>query len=228
MATHYLSEMREVHPGGPWRLAGYCFGTIVAFEMAQRLSAAGETVELVAMFNGPSPAWIRQWGWFGNQPGWRAKHAMPPAPNARQRWAKRRRRKLMRLVGMLARAPLAIVQPRRILSGIAWHTRKQRASLMFRFGKPLSEQMREQYFIEMHLVAERAYDPKRYPGELLVFYSESLYEDPTLGWDGFAREIQTFAVPGEHDNNRQAMFEPAVAFVAERLRDALSRSVGQP
>ncbi|MGH2881913.1 MAG: phosphopantetheine-binding protein, partial [Solirubrobacteraceae bacterium] len=32
MATHYLSEMRDVYDGRPWRLAGYCFGALVAFE----------------------------------------------------------------------------------------------------------------------------------------------------------------------------------------------------
>ena len=34
MAGHYLSEMREVNPAGPWYITGYCFGAIVAFELA--------------------------------------------------------------------------------------------------------------------------------------------------------------------------------------------------
>ncbi len=38
MATYYLEEMRQVHPGGPWRIGGYCFGSLVAFELAERLT----------------------------------------------------------------------------------------------------------------------------------------------------------------------------------------------
>jgi hypothetical protein len=123
---------------------------------------------------------------------------------------------------LFLRAPTAILQPRRIITGTAWHTRHKRASLRLKFGRPLSERMREEYFFELHFNAERAYVPKPYPGELLVFYGEGLYEEPTLGWDGFTREIRTFEVPGEHTSNRQAMFEPAVGFVAEKIAGYLS------
>ncbi|HLX20720.1 MAG TPA: amino acid adenylation domain-containing protein, partial [Gaiellaceae bacterium] len=37
MAKHYLDELRMVQPHGPYYLAGYCFGSIVAFDMAQKL-----------------------------------------------------------------------------------------------------------------------------------------------------------------------------------------------
>ena len=44
MAAHYLAELRTVQPDGPYYLAGYCFGTIVAFDMAQRARRSGEEV----------------------------------------------------------------------------------------------------------------------------------------------------------------------------------------
>ena len=40
-------------------------------------------------------------------------------------------------------------------------------------------------------------------------------------------EVQTFAVPGDHDNNRQAMMEPYVEFVSERLSEYLGRREGE-
>ena len=43
--------------------------------------AAGEEVEMLAMFNGPSPAWIRQWGWY-RQPT-RAGAPSTPSPRVR-------------------------------------------------------------------------------------------------------------------------------------------------
>ena len=41
MAAGYVEQMREVRPRGPYAVAGYCFGGMVAFEMARRLRAAG-------------------------------------------------------------------------------------------------------------------------------------------------------------------------------------------
>ena len=41
MAAHYIQEIRTVQPDGPYRLAGFCFGAILAFEMAQQLRKRG-------------------------------------------------------------------------------------------------------------------------------------------------------------------------------------------
>src|SRR5205814_5233621 len=46
MAEHYLTELRSVQASGPYQLAGYCFGAIVAFDIAQRLIGAGAEVSL--------------------------------------------------------------------------------------------------------------------------------------------------------------------------------------
>ena len=54
IAAHYLSEVRAVRPRGPYRLGGYCFGGVVAFEMAQQLRRAGESVDMLVLL-APSP-----------------------------------------------------------------------------------------------------------------------------------------------------------------------------
>ena len=224
MATHYLQEMRQVQPHGPWRLGGYCFGAIVAFELAQRLTAQGEEVQLLAMFNGPSPAWIRRWGWYGNQPSWRAKRSMPPPPPEHVRRARKRKRKLQAPLKAIARAPRALRNPKRIANAYWWYTRTPRTQAALMLGRPVPERDREQFFFDLHAKAERAYAPVPYPGEILVFYGDGLYEEPALGWADLASGgIQTFAAPGEHTNNRQVMHEPAASFVAQRLRDHLAR-----
>jgi amino acid adenylation domain-containing protein len=48
MAAHYLREIREVQPHGPYYLSGFSGGGKIAFEMARQLRAMGETVALVA------------------------------------------------------------------------------------------------------------------------------------------------------------------------------------
>ena len=56
MAERYLEKMRAVRPHGPYLLAGRCNGATVAYEMAQRLRAAGEEVPLlVALDSDPPP-----------------------------------------------------------------------------------------------------------------------------------------------------------------------------
>lgn len=56
MAVSYVKEIRKVQPHGPYRLAGGSMGGAIAYEIAQQLSDAGETVELLAMFDTYGPA----------------------------------------------------------------------------------------------------------------------------------------------------------------------------
>jgi len=51
MAERYLQEIRHVQPEGPYRIGGYSFGGLVAYEMAQMLEAQGEQVALLALFD---------------------------------------------------------------------------------------------------------------------------------------------------------------------------------
>src|SRR4029077_8113983 len=51
MAAAYVTEVREVQPEGPYLLGGYSGGGVVAFEMAHQLTAAGEAVALLVMFD---------------------------------------------------------------------------------------------------------------------------------------------------------------------------------
>jgi acetoacetyl-CoA synthetase len=51
MVACYLSHVRARQPRGPYFLAGYSFGGIVAMEMARQLKADGETVALLAFID---------------------------------------------------------------------------------------------------------------------------------------------------------------------------------
>lgn len=55
IAKHYTKELLTVQPEGPYLLGGYSFGGIVAYEMAQQLTAAGHEVPLLALFDMPAP-----------------------------------------------------------------------------------------------------------------------------------------------------------------------------
>jgi thioesterase domain-containing protein len=61
MAAHYIEEIKSVQPQGPYLLGGRCFGSTVAFEMAQQLCTQGEEVALLAILGDNFiPAWARK------------------------------------------------------------------------------------------------------------------------------------------------------------------------
>jgi amino acid adenylation domain-containing protein len=57
MACQYLQAIQEIYPKGPYLLAGYCSGSLIALEIAHMLDAQGATVALLALLE-PYP--IRQ------------------------------------------------------------------------------------------------------------------------------------------------------------------------
>lgn len=54
VAADQLQLVLRAQPEGPYRLYGYCFGGLVAFEVARLLMAAGEKVEMVGMIDSPT------------------------------------------------------------------------------------------------------------------------------------------------------------------------------
>ncbi|SFD15597.1 non-ribosomal peptide synthetase [Flavobacterium phragmitis] len=51
MAAHYIDAIIKVNPKGPYALAGFSFGGIVAFEMTRQLKAQGKIVSLTALLD---------------------------------------------------------------------------------------------------------------------------------------------------------------------------------
>jgi acetoacetyl-CoA synthetase len=51
MAATYVETLRTVQPTGPYAIAGYSFGALVAFEMARVLAARGEEVEWLGLLD---------------------------------------------------------------------------------------------------------------------------------------------------------------------------------
>jgi amino acid adenylation domain-containing protein len=51
MAAAHLAQMRSVQPTGPYLLAGWSFGGVLAFELAQQIIASGERVDFLGLFD---------------------------------------------------------------------------------------------------------------------------------------------------------------------------------
>jgi thioesterase domain-containing protein/acyl carrier protein len=58
MAARYIKEIRSIQPKGPYFLGGYCFGGLVAFELARKFDAERERVALLALFDTYTPEYL--------------------------------------------------------------------------------------------------------------------------------------------------------------------------
>jgi thioesterase domain-containing protein/acyl-CoA synthetase (AMP-forming)/AMP-acid ligase II len=68
MAAAYVEALRRFDQNGPYRLVGYGFGGLVAFEMARQLASAGASVPLLVLLateptNSTSPLALLSGGW---------------------------------------------------------------------------------------------------------------------------------------------------------------------
>jgi thioesterase domain-containing protein/acyl carrier protein len=55
MAAAMVQTLRRVQPTGPYQLAGYSFGGLLAYEAARQLTAAGQSVGLLAIYDTFAP-----------------------------------------------------------------------------------------------------------------------------------------------------------------------------
>ena len=199
MASHYLNEIRTLQPHGPYLLGGWCFGGLVAFEMAQQLHRDGEAVQLLALFNAPSSAEYNA--------------VRPARPGKNRPSLLRRMRQSLRARVNAATGPLK-----------SWFRQH-----VYRFyverRRPLPESMRRRYFFRVHDLAEREYVLKEYPGSALVFRDQDNYPDPYLGWKRFVKGVIEVHEIGVRENRHRALMEePAAAVVAEKLEAFLSET----
>lgn len=199
MAALSLEEMRSVQPHGPYYVGGFCFGAVLAFEVAQRLSRAGERVALLAACDGALPR-----GGEG-QPSVEAElerqRKILPAFRAPENVASLGRKLKNHLSNVLTRWKYALGERYR------------------KSGRPVPEALRDLYFHALHARAEGRYRPAPYAGRMVVFTTRGLFPDPRLGWDRVVRGgVETHEIDYEQRGHRDILSGDAVEAVAKTLR----------
>ncbi|HUC13219.1 MAG TPA: thioesterase domain-containing protein, partial [Acidimicrobiales bacterium] len=227
MAERYVREMRSVQPGGPYRVAGYCFGALVAYEMACQLKAADEWTELLISFNGPSPSYIARYRpLFDREGALRDEHG-ETVERARRRKPSLGSDLRHQLVGdgtvaeRLSRTGAEAY--RRARREAASRAQRARLELYLSLGRPLPDSLRENSnFQRIAKRAQDAYRPRPFPGGMLVVSGQGLYHSDDLGWSEHALGfVEAFLVPGRQPVPRRTMAEPWIGAVAERIGAAL-------
>ncbi len=212
MAGHYLKEMREVQPEGPYLIGGRSSGGTIAFEMACRLAAEGEEVALLALLD-TYPA-----GYFKLLPGsmsWRhrvnryGRKLQSHAANLRQLNGPE---KIAYVFRKLKYAPAKTK-----------HKLYRRAYKIYRrYGRPLPPALKN--IEEINFAAVKDYEPRTYFGNVTLFLAGDLTADYDLhdGWRELVRgDIETHEIPGNHIN---IIKEPHVGPLAEKLKSCLDKA----
>ncbi|MCB0020938.1 MAG: hypothetical protein KDE09_24250, partial [Anaerolineales bacterium] len=186
IAAHYLSEIRTVQPHGPYLIAGYCFGGLVAYEMAQQLQAAGETVEPLLMIEAEAPGGIYP---IKTTFGYKIKRAFA---NLRQN-------------GIVAE--LQYVQKRlyKIWRWQIWTRLRHYLHQSYEAaGRELPGTLKD--ILQINAQAADDYTPiiKPYKGDIHLLRAELMAPDyfykERLGWDELIQgEITTYWIPGDHE-----------------------------
>jgi amino acid adenylation domain-containing protein len=206
MAAHYLSQIRKVQPVGPYFLGGYCFGGLVAFEMARQLQNGGEQAALVAMFSAP----LR---FHRLAPAHTSKPEVGRAPGVR-------RTKLSSIGDGLRWRYRSLTRSLRSRLHIST------CKLFLALGVPIPQTLRTMYVVRMINATESIYAPKLYPGTVTLFRGRGLYEDdPNMGWEGLARTLEVCEVgDGGLRSRRDIMNEPLVGMLAKQLDASIAKA----
>ncbi|HWA97060.1 MAG TPA: amino acid adenylation domain-containing protein [Pirellulales bacterium] len=199
LAAHYLYDLRAEQPTGPYLLAGWSFGALVAFEMACQLDRAGEQVAYLGLIDEFAPRTydrpisLREMLIIGRRLVTRRFKPQHPAA----------------AVGDLAQPVEAANAQELPWWRRAWERVRQR------LGYPPSAAFDPlaafahlpeglQVVVSAHLKAERAYRPRAYHGAVVVYRTHEqrngLRPDPEdRGWQHYvAGQVTVRRVPGNH------------------------------
>ncbi|KAF3885893.1 MULTISPECIES: non-ribosomal peptide synthetase [Nostocales] len=213
IAAYYLNEIRAVQPHSPYLLGGWCYGGMIAFEMAQQLQKQGETVNLLVVIDTILP-----------------ESAIQPTTDDDAKLLLRLAESVKNWFGIdFSISYDELVQ---------WPLEKQFHLLMRKTNLDISNTEIEQHFrsyklFKAHIQAMRNYVPQVYPQEitLLKAREEIVHDfqslefhtnDPLLGWGRYSTQpINMIEVPGNHFS----MFnEPHVQELANQLKICLDKA----
>ncbi|BAZ70866.1 amino acid adenylation domain protein (plasmid) [Fischerella sp. NIES-4106] len=208
-AANYIKEIRVVQPEGPYILGGWCYGGMVAFEMAQQLHRQGQTVSLLAIFDCIVP-----------------ENPIRPTKDDNAKLLFRSAESLKYLFGIdlsVSYNELQQLAP------------DEQFQLLMKKANIVNDAEIQQLFcnyklFKTHVQAMRNYVPQLYPNKITLFRareeipndfqdSEFNSNDPLLGWGKYSAQlIKAIEVPGNHFS----MFaEPNVQVLAQHLRRCL-------
>ncbi|HXM36910.1 MAG TPA: amino acid adenylation domain-containing protein [Pyrinomonadaceae bacterium] len=213
MAAHYIKEMRELQPHGPYFIGGRSLGGTVAFEMARQLRAHGEEIGLLALLDSYPAGYSKL-----------LKVSATLRPK-RSRLGRRIKSHLANLGTLSIQEKLSYVfEKARFGPGmIKSHLWRKVYRSYETLGRPLPPVLND--VREFNSMAAREYVPQVYDGPITLFWASRDLRasyDLVEGWRALAAgEIEVHEIPGTH---LDIIEEPHVAELARKLDSCLDRA----
>jgi amino acid adenylation domain-containing protein len=176
MASSYIEDIKAIQPRGPYLLAGWSLGGVVAYEMARQLALQGEEVSLLALLEcRPNFSPVEE----------------PITESALLREEQEY------LIGVLEQAGMPAEQTRNMSFEEQLTLALQREAAPFHVT--LSQYRRFLQVRTMNTMAARRYIAKSYKGSVILFRS-SLSEsaDETYGWSNVTTVREVHQLPENH------------------------------
>jgi amino acid adenylation domain-containing protein len=198
LAAAYVEGIRSVRPSGPYHLVGFCFGGLVAFEMAQQLHRSGDTVGLLALLNTPHPHF--------------------DAPTA----APRR----LAIDGIVARCGAALTWRWDVVRAGArtlphW-LRVVGAHAYATTRRQIPVKWRADYLYRLTDRATIRYRPYQYDGTLTVIVGRGMGPALSVAWRDLARQVVMLEIGPRQRLRRDLVREPIAHELAARINERLS------
>jgi aspartate racemase len=223
IAAHVLADLQRIQSCGPYFIGGFCFGAIVAFEMAQQLQMQGQTVALLVLLDPDNV--INPY----------AVASPPPAPAPPGLAVETKttrddvRRRLYNWQQLPAREKLkyVVVRVRQKIANLACYHKTTKAirtaacKFYLSRGYSLPRSLHSFYVLSVYDEALKRYTPKPYSGMVKLLRIADNSFDPQT-WQTLAPcGLEIRQVPGDHTN---ILKEPYVKIWAEQLRAWLDQT----
>lgn len=212
MAAIYIKEIRSVQDQGPYYLGGYCFGGVVAYEMACQLHQQGQQVALLALIDSSPPR----------------RHLPPEIRTKSHRMLNFLRNLPIWIYDFLRSGEVGLVIRRKLrLAGkqVAGRLGRQTEITPFDIiGDAIrTESLPHKQLMDIHMRALWNYRTPQYPGRATLFRISRMplfrAIDYDFGWGPFVTGgVDVQIVPGAHYN---ILEEPYVRALAQKLAEHL-------
>jgi len=213
MAAHYIKEIREFQPTGPYLIGGRSLGGIIAFEMACQLRAQGQEIGLLALLDSYPVGYAKlspDAGALRSKAGRIVRRIRSHVSNLR---GLSLHEKLLYLVDKAQYGPIKI-------KSRAWQTIYRSYQ---KAGRALPRALRDVQ--EFNWLAARNYVPGLYDGKVTLFWASKDLRasfDLVAGWRVLAKGgMEVHEIPGTH---LDIIKEPHVSDLAAKLRGCLENT----
>ncbi len=209
VAAPLVRKLRRLQPHGPYYLGGWCADGVIAYEVAQQLSAQGEKVGLLVLFDAWNPV---RWEEYSRLERSRIRLRCRVVNALTKFWKHDLRETLADYEWRL--------KFRRLRHRIWYGYYRFLLAAQGRIGDRLRTYSKVEYF------TVREYVPKPYSGSTLLIRSGAdaePVEHPSLGWTGLLVGKSEFQlIPGGH---KGIFLEPNVELLANTLKRSFSDNV---